>query len=70
MTSGFVTLDLLRLCRVDLGLTTHDAVTFAGHVALQPSLDDGERELEERAAVGLLQLECGLAGVANCRPAL
>jgi hypothetical protein len=33
-------------------LPAHDAVTLASHVALQPSFDDGECELEERSVNG------------------
>ena len=43
-------------------MAPHDTVALAGHIALQTSLDDRLRELEQRA-VGLLYLERGLAGV-------
>jgi hypothetical protein len=46
---------------VDFGVTAHDAVALACHVALQTSLDDRQRELEQRP-VWLLDFERGLAG--------
>src|SRR5262245_22500200 len=46
---------------VDLGVAADDAVTLACHIALQTTLDDGQRELEQRP-VRLLHFERGLAG--------
>src|SRR5262245_35012055 len=51
-----------RFRRVYLGVTADDAVFFAGHLTLQPPLDDRQRELQQRA-VGLLHFERGLPGV-------
>ena len=50
----------LRFTGVHFRGATHNTVLLARHVALQPSLDDGQRELEQRA-VRVLHFERGLA---------